>query len=87
MFAEEMITEATGHLANPPTLILPFLIIESYVYTRQQGVPGVFELPLHQLLGSNRGPVLLEPRQHGVRSLGLDSVEHPETIVRGTVSV
>ena len=34
------------------------------------------ELPLQQLLGTNRGSVLLQPGQHGLWGLGLDSVEH-----------
>ena len=76
VFAVEMITEAPGEFSQARALVFPLIIVETDVQPGLQGLPGVFELPLHQLLGSHRGSVLLQPSQHRVRGLGLDSVEH-----------
>ena len=83
VFGVEMITEAPGQFAQPGALGLPLLVVESDVEPSQQGLPRVPELPLHELLGTHRGSVLLQPRQDGVRGLGLDGIEHRDCVVTG----
>ena len=65
----------------PGTFMFPVVIIECDIYPRLYRLPGVSELPLHQLLGPHTGPVLLQPRHHRPRGLGLDRVEHPHLSV------
>ena len=77
VLAEEMIAEAPGEFPQASALVFPLIIIQSNIHPGQQGFSSMSELPLHQLLRSHRGSVLLQPRQDGVRGLGLDSIEHP----------
>ena len=65
----------------PGTFMFPVVIIECDINPRLYRLPGVSELPLHQLLGPHTGPVLLQPRHHRPRGLGLDRVEHPHLSV------
>ena len=60
----------------PGTLIVPIFIIKCHIYPRHDRIPGVSELHLHQLPGSNAGPVLLQPGHHSPGGLWLDGVEH-----------
>ena len=71
-----MIAETPGEFPQASALVFPLIIVQADIHSGLQGLSGVSELPLHQLLGSHRGSVLLQPSQNGVGGLGLDSVEH-----------
>ena len=71
-----MIAEAAGKFTNPGTFIFPVVIVQGDIDSGLYRLPGVAELPLHQLLGAHAGPVLLEPRHHPRHRLGLGRVEH-----------
>ena len=80
VLGKPMVTETTGELAYPRALVLLVVVVEGDVGAGGDVVLGVPELPLQHLPGPDTRPVLLQPRHHRPRGLGLDRVKHLQCV-------